>query len=835
MADKLQEEKKQTKRKPLTLKSNVTLSSKESGEFVRQSLSHGRSKSVEVEVKRKRRPKAFGEIENTRTPSTKLTELEQDVRFQALKEFKQIQEDSLKEKQLKEKEAQIKAEEEEKLKRENEKKLSAEHKEQKSSANLPKETGLPDVISAKELEKRKNSIKSKSLKKIREDVETEEEYDESSMLLKKKITKATVEETKEKPKRSFAKRVQDSFRKEKTNQEDEEETKSKGPILGLKKLRKKHSGTRKMKDKVSRKVEISRPLTVQSLAEKLSEKVNIVIKILMKLGTMGTVNQIIDEDTAELVIAELGHVCNRIEVVDLEKEILSKEDDTKDLKKRPPIVTIMGHVDHGKTSLLDALRKTDVAAKEAGGITQHIGAYQIKSASGEKITFIDTPGHEAFTSMRARGANATDIVILVIAADDGIKTQTIEAIRHAQAANVPMIIAINKIDKPEARPDILRQKLLSYEIVLEKLGGEILDVEISALTGKNLDKLEELILLQAELLELKANPNCNAQGVVLETHVKKGYGSVVTLLVQKGTLRKGDIFVVGKTWGRVRTLFDDKGKAVKEATPSFPVEVSGLSELPDSGDSFIVVENETQAHEILEKRKEKLRDQDQDAVTNSKDFFTQLLNAKKVSELPVILKADVQGSLEGIVSEFSKIQHEEVRLKVIYQAVGPITESDVDLAAASGGIVLGFNIKATPKANILSQQEKVPVLYYNVIYNAIDEIKKRLSGLLPQTYEEIFLGRAEVIQIFNLSRGGLIIGSLVKEGVMRRGEKIYISRNGKVIHEDKIKSLKHKKDTIKEAQEGYETGIGLEKGFDDIQLKDVIECFEVKEIQRSIS
>jgi translation initiation factor IF-2 len=585
---------------------------------------------------------------------------------------------------------------------------------------------------------------------------------------------------------------------------------------------------------VVRDVVIPETITVQELSNRMAERGADVIKALMRMGVMATINQVIDADTAELVVSEFGHRLRRVSEADVEVGLRGEEDAEETLAPRAPVVTIMGHVDHGKTSLLDALRETDVAAGEAGGITQHIGAYQVRLRSGKQITFIDTPGHQAFTAMRARGANVTDIVVLVVAADDGIMEQTVEAIRHAKAAQAPLIVAINKMDKPDARPERVRQELLQHDIVVEQLGGEILDVEVSATKKTNLDRLEEAILLQAELLDLKANPKRPAEGVVLEARLERGRGPVATVLIQRGTLRVGDIFVSGSEWGRVRALIDDRGLNRIEAGPSMPVEVLGLNGIPLAGDDFVVAENEGRARDIADFRQRRRRDAV--AAVGGRGTLEQMFSqiaAGTAKELPVVVKSDVQGSLEAIVGSLDKISTNEVSIRVLHSAVGGITESDVILAKASEAVIIGFNVRANPQARDLARRDGVEIRYYSIIYNLIDDMRGALSGLLAPTIRERLLGNASIREVFSITRVGKVAGCMVTEGTVRRGAKVRLLRDNVVIHEGSLKTLKRFKDEVREVREGYECGMAFEN-YQDVQTGDVIECFEIEEVARTL-
>src|SRR5471032_1114097 len=583
-----------------------------------------------------------------------------------------------------------------------------------------------------------------------------------------------------------------------------------------------------------RDIIVPETITVADLANRMARRTVDVIKVLMKNGMMATPNDIIDADTAELVAAEYGHVVKRVAESDVLEGLAGKTDDEANLVSRPPVVTIMGHVDHGKTSLLDALRKTDVVSGEAGGITQHIGAYQVHLKSGQKITFLDTPGHAAFTQMRARGAKVTDLVILVVAADDGVMPQTVEAIAHAKAAGVPMIVAVNKIDKGDANPTRVKTELLQHEVQVEDMGGEVQVVEVSATKGIGLDKLEEAILLQAEILDLKANPDRPAEGAVVEAKLDKGRGPVATVLVQRGTLKVGDIVVAGAEWGRVRLLANERGESVKSAGPSKPIEVLGLSAPPEAGDEMVVVENEARAREVAEYRGRKRRESRQ--ASSSRQTLDQLLKTRESGEkrlLPLVLKADVQGSSEAIQGALAKLGTDEVGAQILQAGVGGITESDVILAHASGAAVIGFNVRANNQARDRAKRDGVEIRYYNIIYNLVDDVKAALSGMLTPETREKFLGNAEILEVFNISKVGKVAGCKVTEGIMRRGGKVRLIRDNVVIHEGDLSTLKRFKDEVKEVQSGKECGMAF-TNYQDMQKGDVIECFEVETIQRAL-
>ncbi len=596
------------------------------------------------------------------------------------------------------------------------------------------------------------------------------------------------------------------------------------------------AGSNEPREKVVRDVQIPDAITVGELANRMAERVAAVVKALMQSGMLVTQNETIDADTAQLIVEEFGHRPVRVSESDVEDAIVTVDDDPGDLQPRAPVVTIMGHVDHGKTSLLDAIRKTSVVSGEAGGITQHIGAYQVRNPDGRDITFIDTPGHAAFTSMRARGAQVTDIVILVVAADDSVMPQTIEAIHHAKAANVPMIVAINKIDRPDADPTKVRTELLQHEVVVEKMSGEVLDVEVSAITGEGLDQLLENILLQAELLDLKANPDRAAEAAVIEAQLDVGRGPVATVLVQNGTLRRGDIFVVGQQWGKVRALVNDQGERVDEAGPSVPVEVLGLNGAPEAGDVLNVVESEAKAREIADYRDRLARDKK--AAQGASATLDQLLAKAQadasVKELPILVKADVQGSAEAIIQAMEKVGNDEVRVRVLHSGVGAITDSDVTLAEASNAPIIGFNVRANASAREAANQKGIEIRYYSIIYDLVDDVRQAASGLLSDEIKEKFVGYASIKQVFKVSGVGKVAGCVVTEGVARRAAGVRLLRDNVVIHEGKLKTLKRFKDEVKEVNAGQECGMAFEN-YDDIREGDVIEIFETETIERTLA
>ncbi|EEW24971.1 translation initiation factor IF-2 [Rhodobacter ferrooxidans] len=602
------------------------------------------------------------------------------------------------------------------------------------------------------------------------------------------------------------------------------------------KARQKALGFGNKPEKMVRDVQLPESIVVQELANRMAERAADVVKSLMKMGLMVTMNQAIDADTAEIVIEEFGHRAVRVSDADVEQVIDHVQDSAESLISRPPIVTIMGHVDHGKTSLLDAIRHANVVTGEAGGITQHIGAYQVTTDAGARLTFLDTPGHAAFTSMRQRGAQVTDIVVLVVAADDAVMPQTIEAIKHAKAAKVPMIVAINKIDKYDANPTKVRTDLLQHEVVVEAMSGDVLDVEVSAKTGQGLDKLLEAIALQAEILELRANPNRAASGAVIEAKLDVGRGPVATVLVQNGTLRKGDIFVVGEQWGKVRALINDQGERIDEAGPSVPVEVLGLNGTPQAGDVLNVVETEAQAREIATYREKTTKDKRAavGAAVTMEQLMAKAKADKDVAELPIVVKADVQGSAEAIVQAMEKIGNDEVRVRVLHYGVGAITETDVGLAEASGAPVIGFNVRANASARQIANQKGVEIRYYSVIYDLVDDVKAAASGLLKAEVRETFIGYAQIKEVFKVTGIGNVAGCIVTEGIARRSAGVRLLRDNVVIHEGTLKTLKRFKDEVKEVQSGQECGMAFER-YDDIRQGDVIEIFEREEVQRRLA
>jgi translation initiation factor IF-2 len=615
-----------------------------------------------------------------------------------------------------------------------------------------------------------------------------------------------------------------------------ESDRDRGPSLAAMRRRRDKKMGRNQQDapKLSREVTIPEAITVQELANRMAERSVTVIKLLMQQGQMATINDVLDADTAELIATELGHTVKRVSEADVEEGLfdIASDDKAEDLTDRAPVVTIMGHVDHGKTSLLDAIREANVVSGEAGGITQHIGAYQVEK-NGQKITFLDTPGHEAFTAMRARGAQATDIAVLVVAADDGVMPQTIESIKHAKAAGVPIIVAINKMDKPEANPTRVRTELLQHEVFVESMGGEVLDVEVSAKTQKGLDKLLETILLQAEVLELKVARDGRAEGLVIEAKLDRGRGAVATVLVQRGTLHVGDILVAGTEFARVRALINDKGEQVKEAGPSIPVEVLGFTGVPDAGDRFSVVETEARAREVTEYRQRAIREKTAGGGATSLEQMMNQLKVAGIAKFPLIIKGDVQGSVEAINASLNKLSTEEVSAQILFSGVGGITESDVTLASASNAIIIGFNVRANKQAQDLATRDGIEIRYYNIIYDLVDDVKNAMSGLLKPERRETFIGYAEILEVFTITKVGKVAGCRVTEGIVERGAGVRLLRDNVVIHEGKLKTLKRFKDEVKDVQTGQECGMAFEN-YEDIRQGDQIECFRVETVQRSL-
>ncbi len=809
----------------LTLSGKSTLTLKNIGDASR-SHSHDGKKFVQVEVRKKRiiNPAAAAEpkVEIDEATAQKLKLIAEAKEHEARRRQEE-------EEREKERARQRELEEKERLKREQE---EAERKAAEASAPVKPER--------KEEPAAEDKFKVKKSKDYDDDEEDDEDDYHSKKFKKPVVAEKSLsrEEAFEQERKKIMKRSFEPQRRGgKVNlhsigsvDDDDDDYGFGGPRRRFKKKQPKPVQPQQPQEKIIKDVVVPEIITVQELANRMAEKGADVIKKLMALGVMATINQPIDGDTAQIVVEEMGHRVKRVSDSDVELGLKGEEDRLEEMQPRAPVVTVMGHVDHGKTSLLDALRETNVASHEAGGITQHIGAYQITVKTGDKITFIDTPGHEAFSEMRARGAKVTDIVVLVVAANDGIMPQTVEAIRHAQAAEVPIVVAINKIDLPGADPMKVKTALLQHGIAVEELGGESLCAEVSAKKRINIDKLVEAILLQAEILDLKANPNRKAEGAVIEAKMEKGRGSVATVLVQKGTLHIGDIVIAGKEWGRVRAMFNEMGKKMNEAGPAAPVEVLGLQGTPAAGDDFIVVADENQAKEVTGYRIRKERDAK--LVKSAKSAMEQMLDKIKsgeVKHLPVIIKADVQGSIEAIEGTITKLSNDEVSVQILHSAVGPISDSDVTLAKASNAFIIGFNVRAIPHARDMARQDGVDIRYYSIIYDVADDIKKALEGMLSPELKEKILGYAEIRNVFNITGVGKVAGCMITEGMVKRGAKVRLLRDNVVIHDGSLGQLKRFKDDVKEVKEGYECGMSFEN-YNDIQVGDFIECYEIESI-----
>jgi translation initiation factor IF-2 len=696
----------------------------------------------------------------------------------------------------------------------------------------PKEINIPSSRPAPALDR--GVIEPPKGKEVRPEPRAREasdmSEDEETRVIKRggKIVRTPVKTTPEPQKERVKLTINNAF-----DQEQRERS-----LASLKRKRErerlKAMGVQQPRDKIVREVIIPEAITIQELSNRMAERAVDLIKLLMKQGAMHKITDVIDADTAELIVQDFGHTAKRVSEADVETGFIGDKDDDQNLRARAPVVTIMGHVDHGKTSLLDAIRQTNVVSGEAGGITQHIGAYQVALPSGDRITFIDTPGHAAFTAMRARGAKVTDIVVLVVAADDGVMPQTVEAINHAKAAGVPMIVAINKIDKPQADPNRVKTDLLSHEVVVESMGGETLEVPVSALKRTNLDKLLEAIHLQAEVLDLKANPDRTAEGIVIEAKLERGRGPVGTALVQRGTLHVGDIVVAGTSWGRVRALINDKGQNIAEAGPSVPVEILGFDSAPEAGDQIAVVENEARAREITDYRVRKRRETL--GAAGSKSSLEQMMQQLKEAgkkDFNLLIKGDVQGSVEAIAGSLKKLGTDEVEARIVHSGVGGITESDIALAAASKAVVIGFNVRANTQAKQAADAAGIEIRYYNIIYDLLDDVKAAMSGLLAPTIREVFLGNAEVLQVFNISKVGKVAGCRVTEGKVMRGGKVRLIRDNVVIHEGSLSVLKRFKDDVKEVPVGQECGMSF-ANYQDLREGDTIECFNVETVTRTL-
>ena len=802
---------------------------------VKQSFSHGRTKNVVVETKRKRvvvpkpgaaKPAAPGAVRGgdpARRPAG-ISDAEMERRLKAVQAAK-----------ARETEDEARRAEEER-EREVERNRRREEQEAKERELREREERAQAKIAA-EAEKKREAEAAALLAAA--PPPTPEERAAKTGVVRNKVAEPVRREEPARPSRNKGREDNRRSGKLTVNQASAGNDGRHRSMASMKRkqerARQKAMGGTVEREKIIRDVQVPDAIMVQELANRMAERVADVVKSLMQMGMMVTQNQTIDQDTAELIVEEFGHKIVRVSDADVEDVIDQVVDIPEDLKQRAPIITVMGHVDHGKTSLLDAIRNARVVSGEAGGITQHIGAYQVEQ-NGELLTFLDTPGHAAFTSMRSRGAQVTDIVILVVAADDAVMPQTIEAIAHAKAAEVPMIVAINKIDRPAADPQKVRTDLLQHEVIVEQMSGEVQDVEVSATTGQGLDQLLEAIALQSEILELKANPNRAACGAVIEAQLDVGRGPVATVLVQNGTLKLGDIFVVGEQWGKVRALISDSGERIKTAGPSTPVEVLGLNGTPEAGDVLNVVETEAQAREIAEYRAQAAKDKR--AALGAATTLEQLMaNAKAnedISELPILLKADVQGSAEAIVQAMAKIGNDEVRVRVLHSGVGAITETDIGLAEASGAPVFGFNVRANTSARNTANQKGVEIRYYSVIYDLVDDVKAAASGLLSAEIRETFIGYANIKEVFKVSGVGKVAGCLVTEGVARRSAGVRLLRDNVVIHEGTLKTLKRFKDEVPEVQSGQECGMAFEN-YDDIRPNDVIEIFEREEVERTLT
>ena len=811
---------------------------------VKQSFSHGRSKNVVVETKRKRIvvPKAgtskttiqTSNKEGAKNLSSGITDTEMERRLKALQAAKAREAD-----EVAQREANAKEREQER----EQKRLEQENKQRelKKAEELANEKAAEVEAAKKQAEDQAKRAAIEAKTATKSDAPQRREFGEQKG--PRPASPSSRKKDRDGDERSSGRGRGDEGRRsgkltlsqaldggERSHQKSMAAMKRK-----QERARQKALGQTQEREKIVREVQVPEAIIVSELANRMAERSAEVVKSLMKMGMMVTQNQVIDADTAELIIEEFGHKIVRVSDSDVEDAITEIEDKPEDLKPRPPVITIMGHVDHGKTSLLDSIRNAKVVAGEAGGITQHIGAYQVKTKDGTILSFLDTPGHAAFTSMRSRGAQVTDIVVLVVAADDSVMPQTIEAINHAKAAEVPMIVAINKCDKPEANPDNVRTELLQHEVIVEAMSGEVQDVEVSAITGQGLDELLEAIALQAEILELKANSKRAAHGAVIEAQLDVGRGPVATVLVQNGTLNQGDIFVVGEQWGKVRALINDKSERVKEAGPSVPVEVLGLNGTPEAGDVLNVVETEAQAREIADYRENAAKEKRAaaGAGTSLEQLMAKAKEDENVTEMPILVKADVQGSAEAIVQAMEKIGNEEVRVRVLHYGVGAITDTDVGLAEASGAPVMGFNVRANASARNSANQKGVEIRYYSIIYDLVDDVKAAASGLLSAEIRENFIGYSQIKEVFKVSGVGKVAGCLVTEGVARRSAGVRLLRDDVVIHEGTLKTLKRFKDEVPEVQSGQECGMAFEN-YEDIRPNDVIEIFEREEIARKL-
>jgi len=787
-------------KKTLSLKSGINPSQ------IRSGFSTNRSNTVVVETKRKRINRNIENVKSNKVDNKDLTNQEIDARNQAILDAKSNPSVSKPDNYIKFNKEKVRTETNPEIK------SDAKIKEQ-----LPQDELflLQENENNKKIKKASDTDDTEILNELEEDVENKKAPN--------KFTRFRSQEERRQTKLTVTTALDDTPRQ-----------RSLASIRRRRERERRQHSTPMQIQKISREIILPEAITIQELANRMAERAVDVIKLLMKQGQMSKITDIIDADTAQLIAEELGHTVKRVSEADVEEGLEGIEDNEENLVLRPPVVTIMGHVDHGKTSLLDALRETSVVSNEAGGITQHIGAYQLQTKGANPITFIDTPGHAAFTSMRSRGAKVTDIVVIVVAANDGVMPQTIEAINHSKEANVPIIVAINKIDLEGADPNRVRNELLTHEIIVESLGGDILEVEVSATKKINLDKLLETILLQSEILDLKANPNRTADGVVIESSLDKGKGPIATVLVQRGTLNIGDIVVLGSTWGKVRALSDDNGHPIKEALPSVPTEILGLNGVPEAGDKFTVVNSESRAREITEYRQRKTKNYSSGLVNKlTLENMMGQIKEKNLKELPILIKGDTQGSIEAISSALNELGSDEVTVRLVHAAVGAVSETDVTLAAASGALLIAFNVRPNANAKQQAQKDEIEIRQYSIIYNIIDDIKLALSGLLDPTINEKVIGNAEVKEVFYISKVGKVAGCIVTDGVVKNKENLRLIRDNIVIHEGKLSTLKRFQEEVKEVQVGQECGIAFQN-YQDLKSGDIIECYEVETIERSL-
>lgn len=787
-------------KKTLSLKSGINPSQ------IRSGFSTNRSNTVVVETKRKRINRNIENVKSNKVDNKDLTNQEIDARNQAILDAKSNPSVSKPDNYIKFNKEKVRTE---------------TNPEIKSDAKIKEQLPQDELFLLQENENNKKIKKASDTDET--EILNELEEDAENKKAPNKFTRFRSQEERRQTKLTVTTALDDTPRQ-----------RSLASIRRRRERERRQHSTPMQIQKISREIILPEAITIQELANRMAERAVDVIKLLMKQGQMSKITDIIDADTAQLIAEELGHTVKRVSEADVEEGLEGIEDNEENLVLRPPVVTIMGHVDHGKTSLLDALRETSVVSNEAGGITQHIGAYQLQTKGANPITFIDTPGHAAFTSMRSRGAKVTDIVVIVVAANDGVMPQTIEAINHSKEANVPIIVAINKIDLEGADPNRVRNELLTHEIIVESLGGDILEVEVSATKKINLDKLLETILLQSEILDLKANPNRTADGVVIESSLDKGKGPIATVLVQRGTLNIGDIVVLGSTWGKVRALSDDNGHPIKEALPSVPTEILGLNGVPEAGDKFTVVNSESRAREITEYRQRKTKNYSSGLVNKlTLENMMGQIKEKNLKELPILIKGDTQGSIEAISSALNELGSDEVTVRLIHAAVGAVSETDVTLAAASGALLIAFNVRPNANAKQQAQKDEIEIRQYSIIYNIIDDIKLALSGLLDPTINEKVIGNAEVKEVFYISKVGKVAGCIVTDGVVKNKENLRLIRDNIVIHEGKLSTLKRFQEEVKEVQVGQECGIAFQN-YQDLKSGDIIECYEVETIERSL-